>query len=95
MLFRSATETFEEINGVQYSVNPKGTIYVMNGPAGNQAKDDSAIFQHDESLYTYAEKSYISSWADITVDGNTLTVNVRYMQNGSIVNLKTWGVKKV
>lgn len=91
----AATETFEEINGVQYSVNPKGTIYVMNGPAGNQAKDDSAIFPHDESLYTYAEKSYISSWADITVDGNTLTVNVRYMQNGSIVNLKTWGVKKV
>lgn len=91
----AAAETFEEINGVQYSVNPKGAIYVMNGPAGNQLKGDDAIFPHDESLYFYAEKSYISSWADITVDRNTLTVNVRYMQNGSVVNLKTWGIKKV
>ena len=89
------TETFEEINGAQYSVNPKGAIYVMNGPAGNQAKGNDAIFPHDESLYSYAEKSYVSSWADITVEGNTLTVNVRYLQNGSVVNLKTWGIKKV
>lgn len=89
----AAAETFEEINGVQYSVNPKGTVYVMNGPAGSQER--TTIFPHDETLYAYAEKSYVSSWADITLDGNTLTVNVKHMQNGNVVNLKTWGIKKV
>ena len=34
---KSATERAERINGIDYSENPEGTIYVMNGPAGHQA----------------------------------------------------------
>lgn len=91
---KGATELTETINGIEYSVNPEGTVYVMNGPAGNQAKGTDAIFSHDESLYVYAEQSYQSSWAEIEIEGNMLTVHVKRVQNKNTENIKSWGIKK-
>lgn len=85
-------ETFETVNGIEYSVNPQGVIYVMNGPAGNQAKTD--MYAYDKTLYDYAECSATSSWAEFEVSGDSITVYVKNASNGSVVTQKTWGIKK-
>lgn len=87
-----AKETFETVNGIEYSVNPQGVIYVMNGPAGNQARTD--IYDHDKALYDYAEGSTASSWAEFEVNGDLITVYVKNAAKGSVVTLKTWGIRK-
>lgn len=90
---KAVTETFETIDGVKYSVNPQGVIYVMNGPAGNQARTD--LYSNDETLYEYAEVSKTSSWAEFEVSGDKITVYVKNASSGSVVTQKTWGIKKV
>ena len=84
-------ERLEKIGGIDYTVDPDGVIYVMNGPAGTQTRSPYAI---DESLYSYAEKSNKASWAEITVDGDTLTVTVKYYDGVSENIYHTWGIKK-
>lgn len=88
----SVRETKETIDGIEYSVNPKGTIYVMNGPAGNQARTE--VYPHDDALYDYAEGSDVCSWAEFEVSGDTITVYVKTASSGSVVTKKTWGIKK-
>ncbi len=87
-------EITEEINGVEYIKDPSGVIYVMNGPAGDQAKGESSIYPHDESLYAYALPSKVSSWAEFSVSDNTLTVTVKTAQSGTAANIISWGIKK-
>lgn len=74
--------------------DPDGVIYVMNGPAGDQAKGESSIYKHDESLYAYALPSKISSWAEFEVSGDVLSVTVKTAQSGTAANLISWGIKK-
>lgn len=93
------TETEETIDGVQYSVDPNGVIYVMNGPAGNQYRNpeleiDSSIFKYP---VTPTDGSKASSWAEFTIDGNTLKIAVKRYSSTSSSNVKkyhTWGIKK-
>ena len=66
----------------------------MNGPAGDQAKGESSIYPHDESLYAYALPSKVSSWAEFSVSDNTLTVTVKTAQSGTAANIISWGIKK-
>ena len=66
----------------------------MNGPAGDQAKGESSIFPHDESLYAYALPSKVSSWAEVEVSGDALTVTVKTAQSGTAENMLSWGIKK-
>ena len=66
----------------------------MNGPAGDQAKGESSIYPHDESLYAYALPSKVSSWAEFSVSDNTLTVTVKTDQSGTAANIISWGIKK-
>lgn len=87
-------EKTEEINGVAYIKDPDGVIYVMNGPAGDQAKGESSIFPHDESLYAYALPSKVSSWAEVEVSGDALTVTIKTAQSGTAENILSWGIKK-
>lgn len=87
-------ENIEEINGIKYIKDPDGVIYVMNGPAGDQAKGESSIYKHDESLYAYALPSKISSWAEFEVSGDVLSVTVKTAQSGTAANLISWGIKK-
>lgn len=88
-------ETWETVDGVQYSVDPNGVIYVMNGPAGTQTRTPDANM--NESYYKYATQSYACSWAEFTIDGNTLTVNVKFASSSgqaiAYPNL-AWGIKK-
>lgn len=87
-------ENIEEINGIKYIKDPYGVIYVMNGPAGDQAKGESSIYKHDESLYAYALPSKISSWTEFEVSGDVLSVTVKTAQSGTAANLISWGIKK-
>lgn len=82
----------EKIDGVTYSVNPQGVIYVMNGPAGNQSR--SVVYEHDESIYDYAEGSNVCSWAEFEINGDLITVYVKNASSGTAVTQKTWGIKK-
>ena len=90
----ATAEIVESLNNVNYIKNPNGTIYTMSGPAGDQAKTESSIFPHDESLYAYALPSSISSWAEIEVAGNRLTVTVKTAKSETAIDLLTWGIVK-
>ena len=85
------TERWETINGVEYSIDPNGVIYVMNGPAGNQSR---APYEIDSSLYHYAGASKACSWAEFTISGNKLTVSVKYTDGTNVNVYHTWGISK-
>lgn len=91
-----AEETITTENGTSYSVNPSGTIYVMNGAAGDQSKSDaeSKVSEADKSLYSYYGGSHGSSWAEIEIKGDYLTVTVKSAAQGSALTEKVWGIKK-
>ena len=85
-------ETLETINGIEYSVDPSGVIYVMNGPAGEQSREP--FEGADTSLYEYAEGSNACSWAEITIDGDMLLIEVKYYQDAKVKTYYSWGIKK-
>ena len=87
-------ETIVSVNNADYIKNPAGTIYVMNGPAGDQAKGNNDIFPHDESLYAYACTSSVSSWAEFEVSGNKISVTVKTAKSGTAADILTWGIIK-
>lgn len=84
-------ETLQTENGVDYSIDPNGVIYVMNGPAGSHTRNPSTL---DKSYYSYAEGSKASSWAEFAIDGNTLRVAVKYTDGTTIGVYYEWGIKK-
>ena len=84
------TEKITEIDGIPYTENPEGVLYVMNGPAGDQARK---VFAVDENLYSYGEDSFKRSWADLEIDGNKLTVTVKRYEGGVKI-YKQWGIIK-
>ena len=89
---KAVDENFEQIDGMQYIKDPDGVIYVMNGPAGDQARGE--VFKHDNSLYAYAKASKASSCAEFEVNGDKLTVKVKTAQSGTVSDIVTWGIKK-
>lgn len=95
--FTASEEVIVKENEINYSVNPDGAIYLMNGPAGNQEKysGDIKVSEADKSLYSYYGGSNASSWAEIEVNGDYLTVTVKYYKNGSANTQHVWGIKKV
>ena len=84
-------EVFEISDGIEYSVDPDGVIYVMNGPAGTQVRVPVKI---DESLYSYAETSKAGSWAEICVGEDTMTVCVKWYDGEEVHTYHKWGIKK-
>ena len=85
-------ETWKTVNGIEYSIDPSGVIYVMNGPAGGTENKPFTPF--DNSYYTYAKESFESSWADIQVNGNVLTVTVQYVTASGVRTYEQWGIQK-
>ena len=84
-------EESQVLNGVEYSVNPKGVIYLMNGTAGGQTRLPYSV---DNTLYKYAEGSNTSSWAHFEVSENEIKVSINYLASGNIYTYHTWGIKK-
>ena len=72
-------------------VNPQGVIYSMHGPVGNQSRGPAGI---DWNRYKHAATGLESSWAEITIDGNTLTVDVLSYNSGNPKVEFSYGIKK-
>jgi hypothetical protein len=86
------TETWQTQDDIQYSVDPDGVLYLMNGPSGEQSRTPYAV---DKTLYNYAQESKKGSWAEFTIDGNQLTVKVNYLSSANKpMNYQTWGILK-
>ena len=85
-------ETWRTIDGVEYSIDPSGVIYVMNGPAGEQSREP--FEDVDTDMYVYAQGSNACSWAEITIEGDTLLIEVKYYKDTKVNTYYTWGIKK-
>ena len=85
------SETVEAVDGIGYSLSPKGVIYLMNGPAGTQTRIPVEV---DQALYKYAQSSNAASWAELSVDGNTLTVEVKWCDSEGEHTYHKWGIRK-
>ena len=78
-------------DGVNYSVDPNGVLYVMNGPSGTQTRSPYAV---DDELYKYAQSSNACSWANFEIDGNKLVVTVQYVNGDNVGVYQKWGIMK-
>ncbi|MBR2646362.1 MAG: metallophosphoesterase family protein [Clostridia bacterium] len=87
---KPTTETKETVAEVEYTVDPSGVIYVMDGTVGTNLKGVVGIA---EGIYDYAQACGSRTWADITIDGDTLTYEVKNY-SGTLNILQKWGIKK-
>ena len=85
-------ETWETVEGISYSQDPDGVVYIMSGPAGQQARLLNENM--DESLYYYAKASNACSWSEFAIDGNKLTVTVKYTNGTTVNEYCAWGIEK-
>lgn len=85
------SENIETINGVDFTINPEGVLYLMNGTAGGQTRSP---YSTDSNLYKYAQASNECSWAQFDIDGNKLSVSVNYYTSSGIKTYQKWGIKK-
>ena len=85
-------EKVEKSNGIEYTLNPKGVIYLTNGTSGSVTREPEE--NYDKTLYKYACGSKEATWSEITVNDNELTVVVKYYYNGKEKVYYKWGIKK-
>lgn len=87
-------ENTETIDGVSYTVDPDGVLYMMTGTSGGQTRNPYSGY--DASLYEYIYGSKSRTWTEFSVDGNTIVVTVKYYDatNKAEVELVKWGIKK-
>ena len=85
--------SYETIDGIKYVTNANGVTYIMNGPAGNQSR--TPVNKFDSNLYEFVgDSSLESSWAEIHIKDNLLSVEVYSYNNGSPKLWKSYGLKK-
>lgn len=80
------------IDGVTYAQSPNAPIYVVNGSTNSGGRNPYS--GADFSLYEYYQKGNASSWAEYEIDGNKLTVTVKYLSSGNVGTYATWGIIK-
>lgn len=83
--------TYETKDSIKYIVNPKGVTYSMHGTAGTQTRSPYKI---DKNLFEIAAASKVSSWADIKVESDRLTVNIMYYKDGKPTLFDSYGIIK-
>ena len=84
--------TYETINGINYCTNANGVIYSMHGPAGNQTRTPYSTIETE--FYETYSGSHTSSWAEVEVTDELLTVKVYYYNSGSPTLWTAYGIKK-
>lgn len=77
---------YKNISGINYCTNPQGVIYIMNGAAGDQARSVTAV---DPDLYELSGNSGMSSWAEIEISSDKLSVKV-YKYNAAADQAQLW-----
>jgi 3',5'-cyclic AMP phosphodiesterase CpdA len=75
-----------------YFVNPQGVVYGMHGPAGDQPSDPWETYE--EEYYKFAGRGEESSWAEVTVEEDRLTVTVKRYVAGAAEIVTTYGIIK-
>lgn len=79
-------------DGIDYSVDPNGIIYVENGVSGVQAESHITYEEYNPDLFYYAEGSQIGGWAEFEVSEDRIIVTVKYSHTQVV--LHRWGIKK-
>lgn len=85
------TETWQTIDGVQYSVDPQGVIYTMTGTSGIQTRGPVS---EAENIYHFKLTSNKSSWTEYSINGNQMTVTVKYASADGVKQYAQWGITK-
>jgi 3',5'-cyclic AMP phosphodiesterase CpdA len=83
--------------GINYSVNPNGVIYLMNGCSGGQPRNlckPETYASVRDKYYRYAINSKECSWAEISVGAERLLVSVKYVDDSGVHKYCEWGIKK-
>lgn len=100
--------TVQNVEGVDYTVDPNGVIYVTNGPAGQQSRVDkentaqlvatSSVLKDTDgnSYFDYYDNGYLSSWSEVSIDGATFTFTFKYYDEttSEVKEIYKWGIKK-
>ncbi len=84
--------TKQTIGNIEYDVNPEGTIYLMNGPTGDQSR--GAVDSIETQFYEVAKTGYAQSWAEYAISKNKLTVTVKYLDESAVKEYYSWGIIK-
>ena len=84
-------QTTQNVNGTDYAVSNGGVIYVMSGTAGEQTRSPYTT----SSLYEISSSSKKCSWTEFTINGNTITVNVKYASGNNAEILHSWNLLKI
>ena len=92
---KAQAESFKIIDGVDYSVNPNGVLYLENGTSGGQdGKPYYGTSSDIATLYRYTNKPIGSMWAEFAIDGNVMKVSLKYYKDSQVVTFKEWGIIK-
>ncbi len=84
----------EEIDGITYDINPQGTVYIMNGPSGNQAREPQPSKYIEKDFYEAYTGGKMQSWAEYRITDTKLTVSVKYLEGGIVKQYFSWGILK-
>ncbi len=82
----------QKINGINYSIDPQGPIYIMNGATGSD-KGRSPSDEYETEFYEYAESGPSNAWAQYTITDQSIVVRVKYLSS-NVSTIKTWGIMK-
>ena len=85
-------EVWETHNGVSYSMDPDGVLYIMNGATGTQTRSPDTNME--AAYYEYFAGTETCSWGEFVINGNSLTVSVKHWTNDGVEVSYTWGVMK-
>lgn len=88
----AATRT---VDGVDYLVNPAGSVYIQAATGGDSESKVNATTVKPENLAIYGNGKQ-STFANISIKGNTLTMRTSYYNNGNIQTYPdgVWGIIK-
>ena len=85
-------EDWQLVDGLACSVDPQGVIYTMTGTSGTQTR--GPVTEADATLYRYKLNSNKSSWTEYEINGNKMTVTVKYAGANGVQNYEQWGIVK-
>ena len=90
-----ADSTIKTVDGVDYYVNPTGAIYIQAATAGDSETKVNATTVKPENL-AISGNGRQSSWANISIKGNMLTMRTCYYNNGNVQTYADglWGIIK-
>ena len=83
------------VNDIDYYVNPGGVVYIQAATAGDSTTNVNPVTVKPENLVTYGQGQQ-SSFANISIKGNTLTMQTSYYTAGGAKTYSRglWGIIK-